>query len=194
MNISQEHIILFKSFFRGRNDVYAVRWEKDGKSGYMPDYKVDWSDYKEHKAGGGSFKDYKKKEHLPFTEDTVLHHFEGRKTVGIYPLLEDNTSYFIAADFDEANWKDSVLKLHSTCQKFEIPAYIERSRSGNGGHLWIFFEENLPAEQTRKLIQYIGRIQRSGKPVTIFDYRDSRIDYFDKMFMQRNRYYKKLMK
>lgn len=152
MNISQEHIILFRSLFQGRNDVYAVRWEKDGKSGYMPDYKVDWSDYKEHKAGGGSFKDYKKKEYLPFNEDAVLQHIEGRKTVGIYPLLEDNTSWFIAADFDETNWKESILKLHSTCQECEIPAYIERSRSGNGGHLWIFFEENLPAEQTRKLM------------------------------------------
>jgi hypothetical protein len=125
--IKTENINFFKSLFRGRNDVYAIRWEKDGKSGYMPDYKVDWGDYKEHKASGGSFKDYKKKEYLPFDEDTVLHHFEGRKTVGIYPLLEDNTSYFIAADFDEANWKDSILKLHYTCQEFEIPAYIERS-------------------------------------------------------------------
>ncbi|MFA5815617.1 MAG: DEAD/DEAH box helicase family protein [Bacteroidales bacterium] len=146
------HIILFKSLFRGRHDVYAVRWEKDGKSGYMPAYKVDWSDYNKHKACGGTFKDYTKKEFLPFVDDTVRNHLAGKETIGIYPLLEDNTSYFIAADFDEKNWKESIQKLYSTCQKFEIPAYIERSRSGNGGHLWIFFEENLPAEQTRKLI------------------------------------------
>lgn len=70
----------------------------------------------------------------------------------IYPLLEDNTSHFIAADFDDENWQKSIRKLYSTCKNFEIPAYIERSRSGNGGHVWIFFEENLPAEQTHKLM------------------------------------------
>lgn len=148
----QNHISLFKSFFQGRQDVYAVRWEKDGKSGYMPAYKVDWSDYNKHKAAGGSFKDYSKKEYLPFSEDAIMNHLIGKETVGIYPLLEDNTSLFIAADFDEENWKDSILKLHQTCSKFEIPSYIERSRSGNGGHLWIFFEENFPAEQSRKLM------------------------------------------
>ena len=149
---NQNHIDLFKSFFQGRQEVYAVRWEKEGKSGYMPAYKVDWSDYKKHKASGGSFKDYTKKEYLSFGEEAIKNHFSGKETVGIYPLLEDNTSYFIAADFDEENWKDSILKLHQTCSKFKIPAYIERSRSGNGGHLWIFFEENLPAEQSRKLM------------------------------------------
>ncbi len=146
------HIILFKSFFQGRQDVYAVRWEKDGRSGYMPAYKVDWSDYNKHKAAGGSFKDYSKKEFLPFSDGAIQNHLLGKETVGIYPLLEDNSSLFIAADFDEENWKDSILKLHQTCSKFEIPSYIERSRSGNGGHLWIFFEENFPAEQSRKLM------------------------------------------
>jgi superfamily II DNA or RNA helicase len=152
LNFSSEHIILLKSFFQGRQDVYAVRWEKDGKSGYMPAYKVDWSDYNKHKAGGGTFKDYTKKEYLPFGDEAIQNHLSGKETVGVYPLLEDNTSHFIAADFDEENWKESILKLYSTLIKFEIPAYIERSRSGNGGHLWVFFEENLPAEQTRKLM------------------------------------------
>ncbi|MDD3859337.1 MAG: DEAD/DEAH box helicase family protein [Bacteroidales bacterium] len=147
-----EHITLLKSLFQGRQDVYAVRWEKDGKSGYMPAYKVDWSDYNKHKAAGGSFKDYTKKEYLPFSLDAIMNHLSGKETIGVYPLLEDNTSYFIAADFDEENWKESILKLYQTCLKFEIPSYIERSRSGNGGHLWIFFEENIPAEQSRKLM------------------------------------------
>lgn len=152
MNFSSEHITLLKFLFQGRQDVYAIRWEKDGKSGYMPAYKVDWSDYNKHKAAGGSFKEYKKKEYLPFGEDVIMNHLSGKETIGVYPLLEDNTSYFITADFDEENWKESILKLHQTCLKFEIPSYIERSRSGNGGHLWIFFEENLPAEQSRKLM------------------------------------------
>lgn len=148
MNFPSEHITLFKSLFQGRQDVYAVRWEKDDKSGYMPAYKLDWSDYNRHKTSGGTFK----KEFLPFSDEAIQNHFSGKETIGIYPLLEDNTSHFIAADFDEANWKESILKLYTTLTKFEIPTYIERSRSGNGGHLWVFFEENLPAEQTRKLM------------------------------------------
>jgi len=149
---TQNHIPLFKSLFQGRQDVYAVRWEKDGKSGYMPAYKVDWSDYNKHKANGGTFKDYSKKEYLPFGDEAIQNHLSGKETVGVYPLFEDNTSHFIAADFDEENWKESILKLYSTLNKFEIPTYIERSRSGNDGHLWVFFEENLSAEQTRKLM------------------------------------------
>ena len=152
MNLSHDHITLFKSLFQGRQDVYAVRWEKDRKSGYMLAYKVDWSDYNKHKVSGGTFKDYTKKEYLPFGDEVIINHLSGKETVGIYPLLEDNTSHFIAADFDDENWKESIQKLYYTCHKFEIPSYIERSRSGNGGHLWIFFEENFPAEQTRKLM------------------------------------------
>ena len=149
---TQSQIALFKSLFQGRQDVYAVRWEKDGRSGYMPAYDVDWSDYKKHKAAGGLFKDYTKKEYSPLGDSSILNHFSGKETIGIYPLLDDNTSYFIAADFDEKNWKDSLLKLYQTCSNLGIPAYIERSRSGNGGHLWIFFGENLPAEQSRRVM------------------------------------------
>ncbi|NLO03001.1 MAG: DEAD/DEAH box helicase family protein [Bacteroidales bacterium] len=148
---------LFKSFFRGRQDIYAIRWEKDGKSGYMPAYNVDWTDYRKHRSAGGSFKDYSKKEYRAFTDDVLMMHLQGIETIGIYPLLEDNSSYFIAADFDDRNWAESILKLHSVCSKHEIASYVERSRSGNGGHLWIFFEESLPAEKTRKLMYELLR-------------------------------------
>jgi superfamily II DNA or RNA helicase len=172
---SQNHIALLKSLFSGRQDVYAVRWEKNGESGYMPAYKVDWSDYNKHKAAGGSFKDYAKKEYLLFGEAAIKDHLSGKETVGIYPLLEDNTSHFIAADFDEEKWKETILKLHKTCFKFEIPSYIERSRSGNGGHLWIFFEENLPAEQTRRLM---FELLREANIISHFEKEPS----FDRLF------------
>lgn len=172
---NQSQITLFKSLFQGRQDVYAVRWEKNGKSGYMPAYKIDWGDYNKHKAGGGTFKDYSKKEYLPFGDEAIQNHLSGKETVGVYPLLEDNSCHFIAADFDEANWRDSILKLYSTLIKFEIPAYIERSRSGNGGHLWVFFEENLPAEQTRK---FMFELLREATIISHFEKEPS----FDRLF------------
>ena len=175
MNFLPEDINLFKSLFHGRQDVYATLWEKEGRSGYMPAFKVDWSDYREHTAKGGTFKDYPKKEYQPFTNEVILRHFQGSETVGIYPLLEDNTSHFIAADFDDENWSNSIFKLYSTCIKYEIPAYIERSRSGNGGHLWVFFEENLPAEQTRKLM---FEILREASIISPFEKEPS----FDRLF------------
>ena len=175
MSILIDYIESVKSLFRGRQDIYAIRWEKDGKSGYMPAYKVDWSDYHKFKSTGGSFKDYSKKEYQPLTDEALIRHLQGVETIGIYPLLEDNTSYFIAADFDDRNWKESIINLHSVCSKHEIPSYIERSRSGNGGHLWLFFEDNLPAEKTRKLMY---ELLREANIISPFDKEPS----FDRIF------------
>lgn len=152
MSIDKRNIQIFKSLFRGRNDVYAIRWEKDGKSGYMPAYKVDWTEYRKYKATGRTFKDYKNKEFLPFDDNAIINHLLGKETCGIYPLLEDNTSFFIAVDFDKENWQEAILRLHKAFSDHKLQGYIERSRSGNGGHLWVFFEEAFPAEQSRKIV------------------------------------------
>ena len=118
----------------------------------MPAYKVNWSDYQKYKAQGGTFKDYTGKEPLPYDITAIKNHLIGKETCGIYPLLDDNTSYFIAADFDKENWFEIILRLHRKCSEYKIPSYIERSRSGKGGHLWIFFESAFPAEQSRKIM------------------------------------------
>ena len=111
MDYQLDDIGLIKSLFRGRLDVYAERWEKEDKSGYMPAYNVDWSEYQVHKANGGTFKDYPKKESRPFGDEAIISHLAGKETIGIYPLLEDNTSFFIAADFDNQNWEKSLKSL-----------------------------------------------------------------------------------
>ncbi len=96
-----EQIESYISLFRGREDVFAVRWEKGGKAGYMPAYNVDWNLNKIHKDEGGSFKNFTGKTFQPLTYQELLKHFRGDHFIGIYPLLPDNTSWFIAADFDE---------------------------------------------------------------------------------------------
>lgn len=173
------NIELYKSLFKGRTDIYAVRWEKEGRSGYMPAYKVDWTDYNKHKAQGGTFKDYKNKDYLPFDNTAIENHLSGKETNGIYPLLEDNTSYFIAVDFDKQNWKKTILRLQQTCIKYELPSYIERSRSGNGGHLWIFFEQAIPAEQSRKIM---FELLRNSNIISHFEKEPS----FDRLFPNQN--------
>ncbi|MCF8225064.1 MAG: DEAD/DEAH box helicase [Bacteroidales bacterium] len=175
MQTNDHKIKLFKSLFRGREDIYAVRWEKDGKSGYMPAYDVDWSNFESHKAKGGTFKDYKEKKLKPISDEAIRSHLEGKSTIGIYPLQEDNTSYFIAVDFDKSNWQESIKNLFKTCDNFNLPAYIEQSRSGNGGHLWIFFEESVPASQGRKLM---FELLRQSGIISKFDKEPS----FDRIF------------
>ncbi len=167
---SPENISLYKSLFKGRTDIYAVRWQKNERNGYMPAYKVDWSDYNKHKAQGGTFKDYKNKAYIPFDDNAINTHLSGKETCGIYPLLEDNTSYFIAVDFDKTNWRETILKLYKICNDYNLSTYIERSRSGNGGHLWLFFEEAFHAEQSRKimfeLLRYSGIVSHFEKELS----------------------------
>ena len=91
-----QQIELFMSLFQGRTDVYARRWEKDGRSGYTPAYEFNWTEFMEHKRRGGSMKDFENKRLLSLTENVIREHFIGKQVVGIYPILQDNTSYFLA--------------------------------------------------------------------------------------------------
>jgi superfamily II DNA or RNA helicase len=169
------NIQLFKSVFAGREDVFAVRWEKGSKSGYMPAYFYDPYRYRAHKMNGGTFQNYVDKEYLPFTEKEIEKHLNGEQHIGIYPLLKDNTSWFIVADFDKVDWVDDCKKFMSACNEKGIPAYLERSRSGKGGHVWIFFEQPYPAVKSRKI--FISILEQTGV-FSLFDKSSS----FDRMF------------
>ncbi len=150
--ISAEYKTLYIDLFKGRNDIYATRWEKEGIGGYRPAYNVNWNAYHKHKAQGGTFKNFKDKEYEQLTEAVYEKHWSGKELIGIYPLLPDNYSYFIAADFDKDNWLEQISAFSKICNNFNLSHAIERSRSGNGGHVWIFFEDKYAANKSRSIV------------------------------------------
>ena len=174
-NNLQANIQLFNTLFKGREDVFAIRWEKGNKSGYMPAYFFDPYMFRKHKIGGGTFQNYSDKKYLPLTDLEIEKHLRGEQHIGIYPLLQDNTSYFIVADFDKENWFEECKLLIAACSTNGIPTYLERSRSGKGGHVWIFFEQPYPAIRSRKIL--ISILEQSGI-FSIYDKSSS----FDRLF------------
>jgi len=174
LNIDKK-LLHFRSLFKGREDVFAQRWEKGTKSSYMPAYFYDPYRYRTHKLKGGSFQTYADKTYLPLTDDQLTKHLSGKQLIGIYPLLKDNTSWFITADFDEKNWVADSQKFFECCKAKNIPVYLERSRSGNGGHVWVFFNQTYPAIKSRKIILSI--LTESGA-ISAFDKNSS----FDRLF------------
>ncbi|HAU37085.1 MAG TPA: restriction endonuclease subunit R, partial [Phycisphaerales bacterium] len=151
-------ITLFSSLFRGREDVYPRRFEsrRTGKSGYAPACANEWvrglCDRKSVKCAECPHRRF-----LPVTDDVIRQHLLGQDSggrefvVGIYPMLLDETCFLLAADFDGEQWVEDAAAVRETCRRFDVPCALERSRSGNGAHLWLFFEEALPAVLARKV-------------------------------------------
>jgi superfamily II DNA or RNA helicase len=149
---ARRRIALFRSLFRGREDVYARRWENsDGRSGYMPAAIKDWKAVNKSRPEDRKKVDQKTRKFLPVTDAVIANHLLGTETVGVYPLLPDETCWFLAADFDKKTWEYDAQAFLETCQELSVPVALERSRSGKGGHLWIFFDHALPAITARKL-------------------------------------------
>lgn len=172
---NSNNITLFRSLFKGREDVFAVRWEKGNKSGYMPAYFYDPYRLRAHKINGGTFQNFTEKSYLKLTDEQIQKHLEGLHHIGIYPLLQDNTTWFLVADFDKASWQNEAVTFLNACKEKEIPAYLERSRSGNGGHVWIFFDKPYHAIRSRKI--FISILEQSGA-FSMFDKNSS----FDRLF------------
>ena len=156
-----ERIRLFQSLFKGREDVFARRWfsKTTGKSGYQPVCINEW------KQGLCDKKKYRcvicpNRNFAPLTTQDMYRHLEGKDeyccdVVGLYAIMQDNSCAFLCADFDDKNckygYKEDVLAYVGVCREWLIPYAIERSRSGNGAHVWIFFEAPLPASKARRL-------------------------------------------
>jgi hypothetical protein len=150
LSISDENVQLFMSLFQGRADVFAKRWEnRQGRSGYSPVCRNEW-------VRGTCRKPHVKcskcehREHIPFTENVIREHLLGKKTVGVYPLLADETCHFLAVDFDKEDWQEDVATFARTCRDKGIECAVERSRSGKGAHVWFFFESPVTARLARR--------------------------------------------
>ena len=149
---SEEKVRIFMEVFKGRTDLYAKRWtsNKTGKSGYSPVCKNEFSTYKCDKPRV-KCNECPYRELLPLTEEVVLRHLKGEITIGIYPLLPNDLCNFLAIDFDKKTYEKDVMAFWNICDELNIPVYVEKSRSGNGAHIWIFFEESIPAKIARKM-------------------------------------------
>jgi superfamily II DNA or RNA helicase len=155
-------IALFRSLFRGREDVYPRRFEssKTGKSGYSPACGNEWVRDICNKRAVKCAK-CPNRRFLAVTDETIRRHLIGQDdkgrdlVLGVYPLLLDETCFFLAADFDRETWREDVAAVTDTCLQLGIPNALERSRSGNGAHLWLFFEEAVPARLARDLGAHI---------------------------------------
>lgn len=176
-------VALYRELFYGRQDVYAVRWEnqKAGTQGYAPKCKNEWDRNICGKAMRikGACKKCVYKENQEITDATIQQHFAGTGknalVMGVYPLLEDETCRFLAIDFDKGNWQEEILVAKRVYEEYGIKSYIERSRSGNGGHLWVFFTESIEAHIARKLGIKVLETAMNRNGI-------SKFDSFDRLF------------
>ena len=145
----QEKVAIFQNLFKGRDDVFAKRWYSPSsqKAGYQPVCEREWNREYCDKRKYLSYNDF-------FNHLAGKDQF-GRDVIGLYPICQDNTCYFLCTDFDDKNcehgYKNDVLAFINVCNSWNVPCYIERSRSGNGAHVWIFFDKPITALKARKL-------------------------------------------
>ena len=152
-----DKVALFRRLFAGRSDVFPLRWEnaKTGKAGYAPACANEWirgvCGKPQVKCGECPHQAF-----IPMSDEIIDRHLRGGDgsrafVAGVYPMLPDETCWFLAADFDKESWAADAMAIVETCKAKGVPAALERSRSGNGAHVWIFFSEPVPARAARQL-------------------------------------------
>ncbi|MDF3836947.1 DEAD/DEAH box helicase family protein [Cupriavidus basilensis] len=145
-------VALFRRLFHGRTDTYPIRWESktSGRSGYAPACANEW------RAGicekpRIKCSDCGNRLLIPLSDSVIYAHLAGEHTVGVYPLMEDDTCFFLAIDFDKAEWKEDARAFVQSCEDLGVPVALEISRSGQGAHAWVFFSGSVSARDARRL-------------------------------------------
>jgi superfamily II DNA or RNA helicase len=152
----EQKVGLFRQLFGGRQDVFPTRFvsKKTGKPGYAPactnKFVRGVCELPRIKCG-----ECPNQAFVPVDDVAVLAHLRGQHVMGVYPLLEDETCWFLAVDFDKKTWVDDVAAFVATCRDVGLLPSVERSRSGNGAHVWFFFSEPIPASAARKMGCYL---------------------------------------
>jgi hypothetical protein len=179
---SETKIALFRSLFRGRDDVYARRFEsqRSGRSGYAPACANEWvrgiCEKPRIKCAECPHRRF-----LTVTDEVIRWHLSGRDVAGqrfvagLFPLLLDETCFLLAIDFDKSGWQEDALAFVGACRQLDLPAALERSRSGHGAHVWLFFEEAIPAALARRLGSHLLTEAMEDRP-------DIGLDSYDRMF------------
>ncbi len=141
--LARDRVALYRSLFAGRDDVYAYRWERDGKKGWSPKYDRQpgqtWAEAKDTK------------QYLPLTNAVIHDHLSGKTTIGLYPMLPDDSCRLLACDFDGADWRLDAQAYAHAARAVGVPTAVEISRSGEGAHVWMFFTDPVPALDARAL-------------------------------------------
>ena len=179
-------IALFRALFRGRDDVHPRRFEscRTGMSGYQPACANEWirdlCEKPRVKCAQCAHRRF-----LPVTDDVIRWHLSGQDddgqefVMGVYAMLLDETCFFLAIDFDKAHWRDDVAAVLETCRNMDLPVALERSRSGNGGHVWFFFDEAIPAALARKLGCHVLTETMERRP-------EIGLDSYDRFFLNQD--------
>ena len=168
---STDKITFFKSLFRGREDVYSRRFEnlKTGRSGFASVCANEWIRGVCEKPRV-QCRHCPNRQFLPVTDKAIGWHLSGGNdrghdfVMGVYPVLQDETCCFLVIDFDRIEWLKDAAAFLETCHRLEIPVALERSRTGNGGHVWLFFEEAIPACLARNLGSHLLTLTMESRP------------------------------
>jgi hypothetical protein len=147
-----EKVRLFGQLFQGRRDVFPQRWAKRGsaRSGYAPACRNEWvsglCEKPRIRCGVCPNQAF-----IPVGDDVLRDHLQGRIVAGVYPPLRDDSCWFVAINLDGESWGEDAVALREAAAELGVPVAVERSRSGDGAHVWVFFSEPVPAVQARWL-------------------------------------------
>ena len=163
---------LFRGLFSGREDVFAIRWENlsRGRAGYAPRCELEWKPgvcgKPKVRCGACTNQAF-----VTLDDRELLAHLQGRQVVGIYPLLPNDTCRLLAIDLDGSSWQSDARAIRDTCRSLDLEPAIERSRSGNGAHVWLFFAEAVAASDARRLgLAILTRTMASGAALGVESY------------------------